>query len=110
MGFSFFLPKYLLDHPMNKHINIDAIWIFNGEKGSFPSGAFSTIEKAEEWIKGHGLSGVLTEYPIDIGVYDWALEKGFFKPKRDDQKEAPFIQRFSDARQNHFHYENGEKE
>ena len=83
------------------------VWVFHGTKGSFASGVFSSLEKAEKWISHNHLSGVLTEYPINIGVYDWALEKGYFTPKRVDQKSPEFIQKFSDARQTHFHYENG---
>lgn len=86
---------------------MDTIWIFNGTKSQFPSGAFGNRETAEQWIQRYGLSGTLTAYPIDIGVYDWALAAGYFKPKRDDQRTPEFIQRFSSASQEHYHYENG---
>jgi len=68
---------------------------------------FTRRDLAEEWIQKHGLSGTLTAYPLDVGVYEWALNKGTFKPKRDDQQSAEFIQRFSSASQEHYHYENG---
>jgi hypothetical protein len=48
-------------------------WVFNGGGGRFPSGVFSTREKAEAWINQHGLSGVLTKYPLDEGAWDWAI-------------------------------------
>lgn len=84
-------------------------WIFNGPKGQFPSGVFSSRETAEAWIHQHGLSGTLTAYPVDVGVYDWALAGGHFTPKRDDQLGPDFIQRFSSATQEHYHYEQGRK-
>ena len=86
---------------------MDSVWVFNGVRGRFPAAVFSTIDKANAWISEHRLSGTLTEYPIDVAVYEWAIASGAFKPKRPDQSEPQFIQRFSSASQRHFHYENG---
>lgn len=86
---------------------MNIVWIFNGPNSSFPSGVFTQRETAERWIREHGLSGVLTAYPVDVGTYDWAVSEGYFKPKREDQRGAEFIQRFSSASQEHYHYENG---
>lgn len=61
------------------------VWVFNGG-GRFPSGVFSTREKAEAWINKHGLTGVLTKYPLDEGAWGWAIREGYFTPTRDDQK------------------------
>lgn len=83
------------------------IWVFNGNNSRFASGVFSSREKAETWIQEKQLSGILTAYPLDLGVYDWALDNGFFKPKREDQRSAEFIGRFSCANQPHVHYEEG---
>jgi hypothetical protein len=82
------------------------VWVFNGG-GAFPSGVFTTQELAEIWIKRNRLTGTLTAYPLDVGIYDWTVEKGYFKPKRDDQKTPGFIGRFSSAWQQHYHYEDG---
>lgn len=84
------------------------IWVFKGDAGIFPSGVFSSREKAECWIAARGLSGCLTNYPLDIGVYEWAIEQGVFKPKREDQTTAAFIQRFSSAYLEHYHYHDGQ--
>jgi hypothetical protein len=83
------------------------IWIFNGPKAQFPSGVFTQRETAESWIRQHGLSGTLTAYPVDVGTYDWAVSVGHFTPKRDDQRNAEFIERFSSATLEHYHYERG---
>lgn len=81
------------------------VWIFHGAGGKFASGAFSSREKAEDWIEKHMLTGVLTQYPLDIGVYDWALKMNFFAPKKEEQKQAEFIQRFTSGSQSHYHYD-----
>ena len=36
------------------------------------------------------LSGTLTKYPVDVGVYDWAIGGGFFTPKRDDHRSPDY--------------------
>ncbi|WET67845.1 hypothetical protein [Sphingobacterium sp.] len=89
---------------------LDTIWVFHGEGGRFSSGVFTSIEKAEIWIDKHKLSGVLTAYPIDEGVYDWALFNDFFSVKKQAQMEPGFIQKFTSASQDHYHYENGAKD
>ena len=82
------------------------VWVFNGGN-SFPAGVFSSLAIAEEWIKQHRLTGILTKYPLDVGIYEWTVSKGYFNPKREDQKTPQFIARFSSAYQEHFHYEDG---
>lgn len=83
------------------------VWIFDGEGGRFPAAVFTTVEKAEEWIARHRLSGVLTWYPLDVPVYEWVIAKGYWKPSKDYQAEPRFIQQFSSAYTGHEHYENG---
>jgi len=87
---------------------INSVWVFHGASGRFASSVFTSKLKAEEWIKKHNLTGILTEYPLDEGVYDWAIENDFFTVKKDSQRESSFIQAFTTASQEHFHYENGE--
>jgi hypothetical protein len=86
---------------------LEGVWVFNGTKADFPSGVFRTRERAEEWIHQNALTGTLTWYPLDEGTYDWAVRKGAFTPKRDDQRSATFIQAFTAGAQQHFHYEKG---
>lgn len=87
---------------------LSAVWIFNGDKHRFPSGVFTDQSLAEEWIKTNRLTGTLTAYPLNQGVYEWAVETGCFKPKREDQMTPSFIGNFSSASQPHEHYEDGE--
>lgn len=84
------------------------VWVFYGINGRFASGIFSNKENAEIWIKKHKLSGTLTWYIVDEGIYDWALINGYFEIKRSTQQESEFIGKFTSGSQPHFHYENGE--
>lgn len=86
------------------------VWIFNGHKNHFPSGVFRSREEAEAWIRRHKLDGTLTEYPVGVAVYEWAVESGVFTPKDDKHRSAEFIANFSTAAQKHHHYEAGRDE
>ena len=67
--------------------------------------SISSIKNAEDWISKHRLSGVLTKYPVDIGIYDWDIENNKFVPKKESQFTHDFIGGFSSATQEHYHYE-----
>ena len=89
---------------------MEHIYLFNGDGGAkFCGGVFTSKEKAEEWIGKYSLSGVLTKYPVDISVYDWALETKQFLPKREEHVSPSFIGGFTSATQEHFHYEDGRR-
>jgi len=88
------------------------IWVFTGS-GRIPGGIFTNIERAETWIRRHGLTGVLTACPVDEGCFDWAIRCNVtnLNPEKlaARQFDAEFIGSFSTASQEHFHYENGER-
>jgi hypothetical protein len=83
------------------------VWVFNGDNARFPSGVFASRQSAEAWISRHRLTGVLTKYPVDMGVYDWAVQNAFFTPKRPDQHSPNFIGGFTSASLDHVHFEDG---
>lgn len=56
-------------------LRIKIIWCFN-RLSQFPGGLFDELEKARASIALHRLSGVLTAYPLNSGVFDWAVEQG----------------------------------
>jgi len=89
--------------------DLRSVWVFNGARSQFPSGIFSSVANAETWIRSKALTGTLTQYPIDISAYEWALNNRYFTPRKPEQESAEFIGRFSDASQEHYHYENGER-
>ncbi|WP_419185880.1 DUF7710 domain-containing protein [Rohdeia mirabilis] len=87
------------------------VWIFHGDGARFAGGVFTTEASAREWISGNRLNGVLTEYPLDVGVFHWAIREGLtnMKPetlaaKRDDPR---FIGGFTTASQRHVHFVDG---
>jgi hypothetical protein len=88
---------------------MESVWVFNGIQSTFPSGVFRSKEAAETWINRHGLTGTLTEYPVDIGMYDHAILKGHFRPSKPEHETAIFIGRFSGGGIDHDHYEDGQK-
>ena len=83
------------------------VWVFTGESAQFPAGVFSARSLAEEWISRRRLTGILTEYPLDTGVFDWALVNGHFLPKRPEHEESKFIGRFTSGRLCHLHFQDG---
>lgn len=86
----------------------NSVWVFKGNgTTNFPSAIFTTKLKAEIWVKENKLSGVLTKYPLDISLYDWTINNGFFTPKNDLQKNSKSIGNFNSAFLDHYHYENG---
>lgn len=85
------------------------VWVFNGNGGTFPAGIFASKEDAETWIISNQLSGCLTKYPVGVGLYEWAIAEGHWAPKKEHHREPQFIQRFSSAALEHYHYEAGEE-
>ena len=83
------------------------VWIFNGNNSPFPSAVFLSLAAAEAWIQLHGLSGTLTEYPVGVSAYDWAVQAGHFQPTKERHRSAQFVASFSSGVQRHFHYDNG---
>lgn len=83
------------------------VWIFSGSGGRFASAVFSEKKNAVAWIERHRLSGMLTKYPLNIGVYDWAIAGRSFTPKTAEHASPEFIGRFTSAGQEHYHYEDG---
>lgn len=84
------------------------VWIFVGEHGAHPGGAFTTRERAEAWIRARRLSGVLTAYPLDEGNFDWAHRTGAVTGRARDRGDDPrFVGNFVTAVQEHYHYADG---
>jgi hypothetical protein len=83
------------------------VWVFNDPRGNLPGGIFTDLDRAERWIEEHRLSGTLTSYPLDTGVYDWAIATGYFHPDKPHQATPNFIGRFTSASMEHHHYEDG---
>ncbi len=90
-------------------MSADRVWIFTGGRRSLPGGVFTERARAEEWIARHRLSGTLTAYPVDTGVWDWAVAQGRFRPQVAYHSTADFIANFSAASLEHHRYEDGRR-
>ncbi|MCP4457115.1 MAG: hypothetical protein GY816_03660 [Cytophagales bacterium] len=90
------------------------IWVFNGAGGQLSGGIFEDIIDAESWISQNSLTGMLTEYPVNIGVFDWAEQEDLVNMRTEklaEKRTDPnFIGSFTTASMNHFHYEDGKRE
>ena len=91
------------------HEDARTVWVFVGNGATLPCGVFHTLEMANQAIEKHKLSGMLTAYPMDTVIYEWAIDNGFFHPKRDSQQTPTFIQRFTSAALEHYHYIDGKE-
>ena len=85
------------------------VWVFTGEQSRLPAGVFTTREAAESWIRERGLSGTLSEFPLDMGTYDHAVSEGLFTPRNPHELTAAFIADFS-PRLYHDHWQDGAPE
>lgn len=83
------------------------IWIFNGDKNSFPSAVFDSKKLALDWIKTYKLSGTLTLYPVNISVYNWAIDNNYYTPKQEFQKTPTNIANFTSTHLEHIHFVEG---
>lgn len=79
------------------------VWVFNAPRATFPGAVFSS--QARTWIAHQRLTGILTAYPLDEGVYDWATRQGLFPA--DKPASAAFIGSFTSASQEHYHFHEG---
>jgi len=71
------------------------VWVFQGEKARHASGVFASKGDALAWAGRHRLTGILTEYPVGIGVYDDAIAHNRFKPTRSHHGTPEHIAGFS---------------
>jgi hypothetical protein len=83
------------------------VWVFVATRATLPSAVFADEDIAAAWIRRHSLTGLLTEYPIDVSVYDWVIAKGYWKPNEPYQHTPAFIGKFTSAYLRHRHFEDG---
>ncbi len=82
-------------------------WVFKGGEIGRTSAVFTSKSIAEEWISKHRLSGSLWAYPLNMGVYDWAINLGDLKPKNEFERSPEFIAGCVRACQRYYIYEDG---
>ncbi len=88
-----------------------SIWVFNGTISQLSGGVFENLIEAEQWIKNNLLTGVLTKYPLNKGVFDWAKSNDLINMKpekvKEKEKDPIFVGGFTSASMEHYHYKNG---
>jgi hypothetical protein len=85
----------------------DAAWVFHGANAQFTSALFTSRCKAEEWVEENEMSGMLTTYPLNISIYDWAVQAGIWQPSKSHHHNLEFKQRFTSAALEHVPSEDG---
>ena len=71
------------------------VWIFHGNAARFASGVFASRADGLAWVAKHRLSGLLSEYPIGEGCYDWAEARGRFQPSKPHHGSPDHVAGFS---------------
>ncbi|MEM7664338.1 MAG: hypothetical protein AAF250_00645 [Pseudomonadota bacterium] len=84
---------------------MDFVYVFHGEGARFAAAVYLTVEDARVDIADKRLSGLLTAYPVGQTVFDHVLEAGLFAGK--EGAEPRYIQRFSSAHLEHYHFKDG---
>ncbi len=87
---------------------IQEAWVFKSEGTHGVGAIFLDLTKAEDWISKHSLSGILLCYPVDEGVFDWALREGRIKKKFAASASKHIIGAFCSGL-HHYHYDNGNR-
>lgn len=85
------------------------LWTFQGDGADSANGIFSTKDLAEKYIKEYSLSGMLIKLPLNVSVYQWAIDMGYFNPTKDYMKSSQFIQQFNSGYLEHYHYQDGKE-
>lgn len=93
--------------------NPQMVWVFNGSRRrkpfNMPSGVFTSVQVAEAWIKSHSCSGVLSQYPVNISTFDWAMQEGHFVPAEPEHLSSTFIESFMTTGLPCYRYEDGRR-
>ncbi len=88
-------------------MNHSRVYLFKADGAVFTSAVFSSFKIAQTWICENSLSGLLTEYPVNISTYDWAIKKGYFKVKNVIDISPVFMGSFVSAYQAQWHFKHG---
>ncbi len=79
------------------------VWIFHGDDARYASGVFTDRATALAWTERHTLTGVLTQYTVGDGCYDFAVRDGSFRPTKPHHGNPGHVGGFSPSRTEHIH-------
>jgi len=63
-----------------------SVWVFNSTNKGLPGGIFDNLKLAEKWIAKNKLTGTLTQYPVNQGTLDWAIQNNMVNMKPEKLK------------------------
>ena len=81
-------------------------WVLLLHRDRETRAVFSTLGRATAAVPREHASGLLTEFPIDVGAWNFAVAIGGFRVKKPHQREADFIADFTSPL-DHLHLEEG---
>lgn len=79
------------------------VWVFQRSRGNFPSGVWSSKEKAENWIHQTQAEGTLSGYVLDESAYDSCVRLGHLNTDNPNRLTREFQRDFTTA-VDHAHY------
>lgn len=84
------------------------VWMFSSTESPsvFPTGIWTSKEKAEVWIASVSASGVLSGYLLDKSAWDSNVRLGLLKLSKPERDTSEFKRKFTTAI-DHFHYKDG---
>lgn len=85
-------------------MQLEYIWIIQNSENSNLIACFLNKNDAEKYIQDNHIKCMLTQYPVNISVYDWVISNDYWTPKIEPQKSAAFKANFSSAYLEHDHY------
>ena len=85
------------------------VWIFHGEGSRFASGVFADRSSALDWVARHRLTGIVSEYQVGDGCYDFALRRGRFRDTKPHHGLPQHVAGFSPGL-DHVHVQDGQPE
>ena len=80
------------------------IWLIQGTEKQNIIACFEEKEVAEAFIHQQQFKCILMQFPVNISVYDWMIEKQYFKPKTDLEQSKRFKERFRSSYLPHEHF------
>jgi hypothetical protein len=87
---------------------INHVWVIVGEQGKCTSGVFSDLDSAEQWISLHSLTGLLSQYPLNEGAFDWAVKTERIKRSFAETATPGMIGSFC-SYLNYYHYKDSKR-
>ena len=91
----------------HQSFNPGQLWVFLGIDSDFPAAVFSERDKAESWINRYKLNGNVILYPVDITLYDRAIQNNYISGDNPEVSTKEFISNYTPDRLKQLVYQEG---